>query len=77
MKETRYSDAGVDISAASDAKNRIKSVVKSTYGPSVIGGLGGFGGLFSTEGFPPDPVLVSSVDGVGTKPLLRVSLKYR
>lgn len=67
MKETRYSDAGVDISAADDAKNRIKSIVKSTCGPSVIGGLGGFGGLFSTEGFPPEPVLVSSVDGVGTK----------
>jgi len=67
MKETRYSDAGVNISAADDAKNRIKSIVKSTCGPSVIGGLGGFGGLFSTEGFPADPILVSSVDGVGTK----------
>jgi len=67
MKETRYSDAGVDISAANEAKKRITSAVKGTHGPQVLGGIGGFGGLFSTEGFPPDPVLVSSIDGVGTK----------
>lgn len=67
MKETRYSDAGVDISAANKAKKRITSAVKATHGPQVLGGIGGFGGLFSTEGFPPDPVLVSSIDGVGTK----------
>lgn len=67
MKETRYSDAGVDISAANEAKKRISSLVKSTHGPSVLGGTGGFGGLFTIEDFPTDPVLVSSVDGVGTK----------
>jgi len=67
MKETRYSDAGVDISAANEAKRRITSAVRSTHGPQVLGGIGGFGGLFSTEDFPPDPVLVSSIDGVGTK----------
>ena len=67
MKETRYSDAGVDISAANEAKKRITSAVKATHGPEVLGGIGGFGGLFSTENFPPDPVLVSSIDGVGTK----------
>jgi phosphoribosylformylglycinamidine cyclo-ligase len=67
MKETRYSDAGVDISAANEAKKRISSAVRSTHGPSVLGGIGGFGGLFAADGFPPDPVLVSSVDGVGTK----------
>lgn len=67
MKETRYSDAGVDILAANEAKKRITSAVKATHGPEVLGGIGGFGGLFSTENFPPDPVLVSSIDGVGTK----------
>lgn len=67
MKETRYSDAGVDISAANEAKKRISSTVRSTHGPSVLGGVGGFGGLFSTEGLPSDAVLVSSIDGVGTK----------
>jgi phosphoribosylformylglycinamidine cyclo-ligase len=67
MKETRYSDAGVDISAANEAKKRISSAVNATHGPSVLGGSGGYGGLFATDGFPPDAVLVSSVDGVGTK----------
>lgn len=67
MKETRYSDAGVDISAANEAKKRITSAVRATHGPEVLGGIGGFGGLFSTETFPSDPVLVSSIDGVGTK----------
>jgi phosphoribosylformylglycinamidine cyclo-ligase len=67
MKETRYSDAGVDISSANEAKKRIGSLVKSTHGSEVLGGIGGFGGLFSTGQFPPDAVLVSSIDGVGTK----------
>ncbi|MDF1535668.1 MAG: phosphoribosylformylglycinamidine cyclo-ligase [bacterium] len=67
MKETRYSDAGVDISSANEAKKRIGSLVKKTHGPEVLGGIGGFGGLFSTSQFPPDAVLVSSIDGVGTK----------
>ncbi|GBE15466.1 phosphoribosylformylglycinamidine cyclo-ligase [bacterium BMS3Abin14] len=67
MKTTRYSDAGVDIAAANEAKKLISSAVNSTHGPSVLEGIGGFGGLFSTDDFPPDAVLVSSVDGVGTK----------
>ncbi len=67
MKKTRYIDAGVNIDAANEAKKRISSLVRSTHGTSVLGGIGGFGGLFSMEGLPPDPILVSSVDGVGTK----------
>ncbi len=67
MKKTRYVDAGVDIAAAREAKELISGLVRSTHGTSVLGGIGGFGGLFSLEGMPPDPVLVSSVDGVGTK----------
>lgn len=67
MKKTLYVHAGVDIAAAKEAKKRISSLVKSTHGPSVLGGIGGFGGLFSIKNMPPDPVLVSSVDGVGTK----------
>jgi phosphoribosylformylglycinamidine cyclo-ligase len=74
MKETRYSDAGVDISAADEAKKRISSAVKSTHGPSVLGGIGGFGGLFSLSDLPDDPVLVSSIDGVGTKLKLAFAL---
>lgn len=67
MKETRYSDAGVDISSANEAKKRIGGLVKATHGSEVLGGIGGFGGLFSTDQFPPNAVLVSSIDGVGTK----------
>jgi len=74
MKETRYADAGVDISAADEAKKRISSTVKSTHGPSVLGGIGGFGGLFSLSDLPDEPVLVSSVDGVGTKLKLAFAL---
>jgi phosphoribosylformylglycinamidine cyclo-ligase len=71
--ETRltYADAGVDIAAGEEAVERIKSHVRSTMRPEVIGDIGGFGGLFA---FPPDryrdPVLVSSTDGVGTKALV-------
>ena len=63
----RYGSAGVDLDASNAAKNRIKKLVESTFTPGVVGGFGGFGGMFR---FPPGlekPVLVSSADGVGTK----------
>jgi phosphoribosylformylglycinamidine cyclo-ligase len=66
-----YADAGVDISAGEQAVERIKSHVRSTFRPEVIGDIGGFGGLFA---FPKDrfrePILVASTDGVGTKALV-------
>ena len=63
-----YSSAGVDIQAGSEAVELIKEDVASTLRPEVLSELGGFGALFSgkLEGYN-DPVLVSSVDGVGTK----------
>ena len=63
-----YAAAGVDVTAGYEAVNRIKPLVESTNIPGVIGGLGGFGGLFApkTEGMK-EPVLVSGTDGVGTK----------
>jgi phosphoribosylformylglycinamidine cyclo-ligase len=63
-----YSDAGVDIEAGNKAVESIREEVSSTYRPEVLSELGGFGALFSgkLEGYA-DPVLVSSVDGVGTK----------
>jgi len=63
----RYRDAGVDIDAASQAKARIKKLARSTFNPRVLSEVGAFGGFFSLKGLPRDAVLVSSVDGVGTK----------
>ncbi|WP_028314265.1 phosphoribosylformylglycinamidine cyclo-ligase [Desulfatibacillum aliphaticivorans] len=72
-KSLSYADAGVDIDKANRLVDRIKTIVKSTPRQGVIGGIGGFGGLFSlnTEQYER-PVLVSSTDGVGTK--LRVAI---
>lgn len=63
----RYRDAGVDINAASRAKSQIKELVSRTFNPRVLKGFGAFGGFFSLKGLPSDAVLVSSMDGVGTK----------
>jgi phosphoribosylformylglycinamidine cyclo-ligase len=68
---TSYEDAGVSISAGEEAVERIKSRVRSTFRPEVIGDIGGFGGLFSfAQHRYTHPVLVSSTDGVGTKALI-------
>ena len=63
-----YAQAGVDVDLGNAVKSRIQSMVKVTHGPEVLGKIGGFGGLFRAnfKGMK-DPVLVSSVDGVGTK----------
>ena len=70
----RYKDAGVDIDAASKAKARIKQLARSTFSPRVLREVGAFGGFFSLQGLPRDAVLVSSVDGVGTKLKLAFAL---
>ena len=61
-----YTEAGVNIEAAAKAKKLISKHARSTYGPQVLSGVGFFGGLFEFKGYK-EPVLVSSVDGVGTK----------
>lgn len=69
MKQTnRYREAGVDIEAGDRLVDLIGPYAKATSRPGQIGGLGGFGGVFSTRnaGFN-DPLLVSGTDGVGTK----------
>ncbi len=65
---TTYKDAGVDISAGEETVRRIKPLVKKTFTPGVISGIGAFGAFFQPDfsGYTT-PVLVSSVDGVGTK----------
>ncbi len=63
-----YADAGVDIDRANRTKKRIKYLAHKTFTRGVLSEIGGFGGLFSIDKTKfPDPVLVSSVDGVGTK----------
>jgi phosphoribosylformylglycinamidine cyclo-ligase len=63
----RYKDAGVDIAAGDDLVERIKPLAKRTHRPGVLGGIGGFGGLFALPEGYKEPVLVSGTDGVGTK----------
>jgi phosphoribosylformylglycinamidine cyclo-ligase len=63
-----YADSGVNIDRADRAKQRIKYLAHRTFTKGVIGDIGGFGGLFAIDKQKyRDPVLVSSVDGVGTK----------
>lgn len=68
MKSISYKDAGVDIHAGEEAVNRIKALVRRTFTPQVMTDLGKFGGFYQLDLSNWDkPVLVSSVDGVGTK----------
>lgn len=62
-----YRAAGVDIDAGNAVVERIKPLVKRTFRPEVMAGLGGFGALFELGARYRDPVLVSGTDGVGTK----------
>lgn len=62
-----YQDAGVDVVAGRAFVDRIQQMVGSTRRPEVLGGLGGFGGLFQLPEGYQTPVLVSGTDGVGTK----------
>jgi phosphoribosylformylglycinamidine cyclo-ligase len=63
-----YKEAGVDISAAEEAKVRIKALAHQTFNPHVLTEIGSFGGMFRPDLLRyEDPVLVASTDGVGTK----------
>ena len=73
MERLTYRDAGVNLDAAQDIKERIKSIVTPTHGAQVLGGVGGFGALYRLSGYD-DPVLVSSTDGVGTKLKLAIMM---
>ncbi|PWU10875.1 MAG: phosphoribosylformylglycinamidine cyclo-ligase [Verrucomicrobia bacterium] len=67
-KSKAYALAGVDVDLGNIVKSGIQRLVRATHGPEVIGSIGGFGGLFRPDFREfSDPVLVSSVDGVGTK----------
>ena len=67
-KKTSYQDAGVDIEKGSELIRRLKKTIDNTHRKGVIGGLGGFGGLFDLGSLKyKQPILVSGTDGVGTK----------
>ncbi len=67
-KQKAYARAGVDVDLGNRLKRRIQQLVTQTHGPQVLGKIGGFGGLFRVRfSGMRDPVLVASIDGVGTK----------
>ena len=71
-KPVTYEDAGVDTAEGGRAVDAIKQMVAETNRPEVVGGIGGFGGLFSAAALKDmeDPILISGTDGVGTKLVL-------
>ena len=75
-KKKAYARAGVDVDLGNFVKRRIQSRVRSTHGPEVLGKIGSFGGLFAPNfaGFR-EPILVASVDGVGTKLKVAFAMK--
>lgn len=67
-KKYTYKESGVDVEAGEELVNSIKDIVKKTHNVSVLSNIGGFGALFKPDfSAMESPVLVSSVDGVGTK----------
>lgn len=70
----QYKQAGVDIDAGAHAVALMKAAVQATYTPAVLAGVGSFGGVFALENLPAQPVLVASIDGVGTKVKLAAEL---
>ena len=80
MTTIDYKAAGVDIEAGNETVKRIKSAVESTFTPNVLTELGSFGSLFDLKPLLRDydhPVLVQSIDGVGTKTIIaRMMDKY-
>ncbi|MGH2446702.1 MAG: phosphoribosylformylglycinamidine cyclo-ligase [Candidatus Limnocylindria bacterium] len=70
-----YREAGVDVAEAERAVERIARAASATLTPAVLGGVGGFGGLFRLDASThPDPILVSSTDSVGTKLKVAIAL---
>ena len=73
MGKIDYKSAGVDIDAGNEAVNRIKDGVKSTFTSNVLTGIGSFGSLYDLKPILENydnPVMVQSIDGVGTKTII-------
>ena len=67
MSARTYASSGVDIEAGDRAVELLKPLAKKASRPEVVGGLGGFAGLFALKGGYREPLLAASTDGVGTK----------
>ena len=69
MEPLTYAAAGVDVEAGDRAVELMKAAVARTHGPEVLGGVGGFAGLYDLSAFKHyrRPLLAGSTDGVGTK----------
>ena len=75
MKQKAYARAGVDIDLGNEVKSALPRMLRATHRPEVLGKVGGFGGLFALDVRKyREPILVSSVDGVGTKLKLAFAL---
>ena len=73
MSKLDYKSSGVDIDAGNEAVERIKGLVKSTFTSNVLTGLGSFGSLYDLKPILnnyQNPVMVQSIDGVGTKTII-------
>ena len=78
MAKISYKSAGVDIDAGNEAVDRIKNSVQSTFTSNVLDGLGGFGALYDLKPILDNyknPVMVQSIDGVGTKTIIARKLE--
>ena len=76
MTKKAYARAGVDVDLGNTVKERIHGRIRETHGPEVLGRIGGYGGLFAPNfSGMREPVLVASVDGVGTKLKIAFAMK--
>ena len=70
-----YKDSGVDIDAGNELVSRIGKIVKKTFSPNVLGGIGSFAGAYELPSGYKNPVLLSATDGVGTKLKIAIEAK--
>jgi len=72
-----YKQAGVDIDAGNESVSRIKNIVKGTFTKNVVTGLGTFGAMFHAAWLKEyrEPVIVQSIDSVGTKVIIAAMMK--
>ena len=78
MKKMTYKSAGVDIDAGNEAVNKIKNKVSSTFSENVLTGIGSFGSLYNLKNLISEykePIMVQSIDGVGTKTIIARKMK--